>query len=1153
MKKSKFLKKSLAMLLAVMLVVAMIPLSAAAAVGDYTPVGAPTLAAGTDKNSQDSSFSADPTVSGSTYTVNFNYEEDSAPALVVNTVGVDEQICYVNSDGQYDTVDNGESIFLADDEDTAGVGNTFTFWVVKSDKPEDADQISAPYTVNWTMGEASTEATVTSATLGTGDNKYTGVVDNAANTIKFTVPYGYKAANSGTVALDIKKTSTATITGGTTFTVANIKTNMTKGASESFTLAPEQGTNPETWTVTVEEADALTAISLGDVDGKIEIATADATNGAYNKDYETGDITFNMPAGTKTETVNGEEQLMLVPTFTIGSAYTKVEIETASGTYKEVKSGEEFNFAYLYNSKSAKLKVTSPDNNSTYNREYVLKMVIDGTSTAITGFTATDAAGFAATGTVNGNKLTAEISSGANAPLTDIDLTINAPVGATVTLSGGAIAGTVSLTDAKSDGNFATTSSVDGSKPITVTVKSPDNSRQATYTLTITKAEDANKNPQITSGKLTIDKDSNDEAEYTASISGNTITFTVPYSTTKTDITASTTTVYTWAKTAQTTEPAITLATDPFASDAVNTVAITSDGGDVVTYKLVFTKEAAKTGKSISDFILTEATNTALVEYKTTYDVTASGTQFNITLPQSVIDDATGAAQNYNVNFTLSEGAKLYEVDSDVLKEVKVDIDTETGAFKAGSSQIDLVKFLTDGQKYVIADEYLAYEVTASSTLTGIQSTAKYDNHYTVYTVKATGTNRTGTALTALSANDGLVTSTISGKKVTINVPASYAYDTAPAAANDADGSLQNGFFFDFTISDGASLKAGTAVLINGGDKQMSSDNKVVTSGASATNPSFVAVKNGDEYDLHVWDGTDYDTPVSALTVVSENGMSVAYDVEVKVNPAETGAVLTSVKVGNTSATINNTAKTVTVALPYGTNLGSLPLTIEASKLATVTVGGYASFENGDAVSLVRPLKITVVSEDNATTNVYTLTATTASQFTDVQPGDWYYDNVMDAVAAGIVSGRGDGTFGPNDRITRRDFAIMVSKLLLDGEDAPEATTTPFSDVAANDYGLNAIAYCAENGIISGFDGEFRPSDNITRQEAASVMKNALELTGTTSELFADDAAIATWAKANVYACKAAGVFNGDDHNNFNPTSTLTRAEAASIMVNAMK
>lgn len=49
---------------------------------------------------------------------------------------------------------------------------------------------------------------------------------------------------------------------------------MTKGASESFTLAPEQGTNPETWTVTVEEADALTAISLGDVEGEFGTQTS---------------------------------------------------------------------------------------------------------------------------------------------------------------------------------------------------------------------------------------------------------------------------------------------------------------------------------------------------------------------------------------------------------------------------------------------------------------------------------------------------------------------------------------------------------------------------------------------------------------------------------------------------------------------------------------------------------------------------------------------------------------------------------------------------------------------------------------------------------------------------------------------------------------
>ena len=1121
MKKSKFLKKSLAMLLAVMLVVAMIPLSAAAAVGDYTPVGAPTLAAGTG-----SSFSADPTVSGSTYTVNFNYEDGSEPDLTITTRGTAERIRYV-VDGTYTTTNSSSvTINLTDDEDTAGVGNTFTFWVVKSDTETDA--ISDAYTVNWTMGEASTEATVTSATLGTGDNKYTGVVDNAANTIKFTVPYGY-ATSSGDTTVEVKVNDTASITGGYTQFKGTIETNEIKGKADSFTLTSQLGTNPETWTVTVKEADALTAISLGDVEGEFGIETAQTDSA--NEGYENGAITFNMPA----DTAPVEGKLNLVPTFTIGSAYTKVEVETASGDYKEIKSGEEFDFAYLYTNKSAKLKVTSPDNTS---REYTLKMVIDGTSTAITGFTVTDDDNFEATGTVNGTALSAQLSSEASLP-GNVDITFDVATNAKVTIG--------STTKTSANGKATFDSLAVTTQPITVKVVSPDGTRQATYTLTITKAEDANKNPQITSGKLTIDKGTNDEAEYTASISGNTITFTVPYSTTYTDIDkATTTTEYTWAKTAQTKIDSFTFTPDSdgnyFGDKANNTIVVSSDGKDAVTYKVVFNKEAAQTGKSISDFILTQAGNTALVEYKTTYDVTASGTQFNITLPQSVINAAKTGTQEYNVNFTLSEGAKLYEVGAaGALTEVKVDIDTETGAFKATSSKIDLVNFLKDGQKYVIADEYLAFEITGKD-LDDIQSTAKYDNHYTVYTVKATGTNRTGTALTALSANDGLVTSTISGKKVTINVPYSYAQAGADP------------FFFDFTISDGASLEAGSATLINGGDKEMSTDNKVINSAANnSTNPAFTVTYNsGDKkYELRL--GSSTGTVISALTVKAENNVTVPYTVEVKVNAAETGALLTSVKVGNTNAVINNTAKTVTVALPYGTNLGSLPLTIEASKLATVTVGGYASFENGDAVSLVRPLKITVVSEDNATTNVYTLTATTASQFTDVQPGDWYYDNVMDAVAAGIVSGRGDGTFGPNDRITRRDFAIMVSKLLLDGEDAPEATTTPFSDVAANDYGLNAIAYCAENGIISGFDGEFRPGDNITRQEAASVMKNALELTGTTSELFADDAAIATWAKANVYACKAAGVFNGDDHNNFNPTSTLTRAEAASIMVNAMK
>ena len=117
------------MLLAVMLVVAMIPLSAAAAVGDYTPVGAISVAAG-----DGSKLNGEPGSNGNTFTVNFKYEDDSAPALKVITTGPDEVIRYAEENA-YNYVANGANIPLTDDEDIEGVGNTFTFWLSNQFRP----------------------------------------------------------------------------------------------------------------------------------------------------------------------------------------------------------------------------------------------------------------------------------------------------------------------------------------------------------------------------------------------------------------------------------------------------------------------------------------------------------------------------------------------------------------------------------------------------------------------------------------------------------------------------------------------------------------------------------------------------------------------------------------------------------------------------------------------------------------------------------------------------------------------------------------------------------------------------------------------------------------------------------------------------------
>ena len=142
--------------------------------------------------------------------------------------------------------------------------------------------------------------------------------------------------------------------------------------------------------------------------------------------------------------------------------------------------------------------------------------------------------------------------------------------------------------------------------------------------------------------------------------------------------------------------------------------------------------------------------------------------------------------------------------------------------------------------------------------------------------------------------------------------------------------------------------------------------------------------------------------------------------------------------------------------------------------------------------NFVSDKKFTVVSENGVNTATYTISVTTADQFSDVNTGDWYYNNVMRAVELGILSGYSDGTFKPMNNITRRDFAIMLAQSL--GHDNDEEATSPFKDVADTDYGVSSIAYLYENEITVGdSNGNFNPDANITRQEAAIMLVKAFE------------------------------------------------------------
>ena len=119
---------------------------------------------------------------------------------------------------------------------------------------------------------------------------------------------------------------------------------------------------------------------------------------------------------------------------------------------------------------------------------------------------------------------------------------------------------------------------------------------------------------------------------------------------------------------------------------------------------------------------------------------------------------------------------------------------------------------------------------------------------------------------------------------------------------------------------------------------------------------------------------------------------------------------------------------------------------------------------------------------------------------TDVAPGEWYTDAVVWAYNAGVIAGRGDGTFCPDDTITRQEMAVMFygwlsgGESLIDGEQIKTALADfdDGADVAA--WAQEAVAYCYLANIMVGNDGRFDPAGSLDRAQLAQVFCSFYEV-----------------------------------------------------------
>lgn len=116
--------------------------------------------------------------------------------------------------------------------------------------------------------------------------------------------------------------------------------------------------------------------------------------------------------------------------------------------------------------------------------------------------------------------------------------------------------------------------------------------------------------------------------------------------------------------------------------------------------------------------------------------------------------------------------------------------------------------------------------------------------------------------------------------------------------------------------------------------------------------------------------------------------------------------------------------------------------------------------------------------------------------FPDVKKDDWFYRYVGWAYEAKIVNGYSNGNFGPNDYITREQIAACVERYInFMGLNLPRENTAPikFSDSSAvESYAVSSVEVLRRSGIINGDagTGKFRPKDNVTRAQTATIIKN---------------------------------------------------------------
>ncbi|MCW3795755.1 S-layer homology domain-containing protein [Paenibacillus sp. LS1] len=181
--------------------------------------------------------------------------------------------------------------------------------------------------------------------------------------------------------------------------------------------------------------------------------------------------------------------------------------------------------------------------------------------------------------------------------------------------------------------------------------------------------------------------------------------------------------------------------------------------------------------------------------------------------------------------------------------------------------------------------------------------------------------------------------------------------------------------------------------------------------------------------------------------------------------------------------------------------------------------------------------------------------------FNDVQQ-HWAGEDIQQMANKLIVDGRPDGSFAPEQPITRAEFtAMLVRAMGLSGGSVKTELPSAFNDVDSEQWYANALITAGSKGLVNGFaDGSFHPDGQITREQMATMLDRALnlmklpndQLTGAAPS-FTDASNISNWSSDAVARLVETGIVMGMNGGTFAPQENATRAQSTVMLMRLMR